>query len=122
MLTTSTLPFSSTGWHFVALTYSGGALSSSTLKLSIDTTDYPFATYSGTPNTSNSTFAIGEYSGGTGWPWKGYIDEVGVWTRDLSTGEIMEIYNGGMGRAYPLTVNKEMIGVGTTTGVGSITF
>lgn len=33
--------------------------------------------------------------------WNGDVDEVGVWTRVLTAGEIASLYNGGAGRAYP---------------------
>lgn len=61
-----------------------------------------------------------------------YIDEVGVWDRQLSTGEIESLYNGGAGLTYPFTGGggsgsgsdtssiSESISVGilgTTTGI-----
>ena len=104
LFTTSVLtPLTSAGWHFVVIRYSGGALSSSTLKFSIDNVDYPFASYTGTPNTTNSTMTIGDYNGGSGWQYKGYFDEVGLWSRALSSTEVGELYNGGAGLTYPFT-------------------
>lgn len=101
LYTESTLtPLTSAGWHFVVIRYSGGALSSSTLKFSIDNVDYPFASYTGTPNTTNSKMTIGNYNGGSGWPFKGYFDEVGIWNRALTSDEIKKLYNNGKGLTY----------------------
>lgn len=42
---------------------------------------------------------------------KGSLDGVGVWTRDLSSSEITELYNSGSGLDYPFTTSamKDMI-------------
>lgn len=60
----------------------------------------------GTPGTSNPDFTVG--SGNTFF--QGAIDEVGVWTRVLTSQERIELYNGGSGRAYSTfggtTINK----------------
>ena len=32
--------------------------------------------------------------------WDGFIDEVGVWSRNLSTAEVVQLYNGGAGITY----------------------
>lgn len=37
-------------------------------------------------------------------PFNGSIDEVGIWSRVLTSGEVTSLYNGGSGLAYPLTV------------------
>lgn len=36
----------------------------------------------------------------------GYIDEVGIWSRALSTDEVSQLYNSGAGLQYPFTTNK----------------
>ena len=36
----------------------------------------------------------------------GKKDEIGFWTRALSTQELSQLYNGGSGLAYPLTVQS----------------
>lgn len=41
----------------------------------------------------------GAYSGPTG----GYIDEVGIWNRSLTTDEIKKLYNNGEGLTYPFS-------------------
>ncbi len=47
----------------------------------------------GTRNTSGTSFG-------------GIIDEVGVWSRELTADEITALYNGGNGRTYPLALTN----------------
>lgn len=61
-------------------------------------------TQSGSVSTSGNAavFAIGrERIPGDGGFWKGKVDEVGVWSRALTSGEVTSLYNGGAGLAYP---------------------
>jgi hypothetical protein len=37
------------------------------------------------------------------WPFDGRIDEVGIWKRLLTSGEISDLYNGGSGLSYPFS-------------------
>jgi hypothetical protein len=67
-------------------------------------------------NTNNSTFGTpascnltisqiklgASYEGGAGF-YQGYLDEVGIWSRDLTGAEITSLYNGGAGFQYPFT-------------------
>jgi len=48
-------------------------------------------------------FSISSLGSGIQWYWDGVIDEVGVWSKVLSSGEIGELYNAGAGFAYPFT-------------------
>ena len=98
LVTTSVLtPLTSVGWHFICITYSGGALSSSSLKFSIDGVDYPFASYSGTPNTTDFTVSIGDYGNNSGYGWKGYFDEVIIENRAWSAQEVKKYYTQSRG-------------------------
>jgi hypothetical protein len=47
-----------------------------------------------------STF--GAYRGGNS-PFGGVLDEIGIWTKELSQGEITSLYNAGAGLAYPFS-------------------
>lgn len=39
-----------------------------------------------------------KYGGGTAtWAYNGYMDEVGIWSKVLSSTEISDLYNGGNG-------------------------
>lgn len=52
-----------------------------------------------------AVFAIGrERIAGDGGFWKGMVDEVGVWSRALSSTEVTSLYNAGVGLQYPFTV------------------
>lgn len=37
-------------------------------------------------------------------PFNGRVDEVGIWSRELTSGEITTLYNGGAGNQYPFTI------------------
>lgn len=53
---------------------------------------------------SGSEFRIGaRYYPGSNIPFNGLIDEVGFWTKVLSSDEITQLYNGGAGLSYPFT-------------------
>jgi hypothetical protein len=61
-----------------------------------------------TPNTAK--VYIGGVDATVGQPWYGYIDEIGIWSRALSTDEITSLYNSGNGFAYPfVTTNIKSI-------------
>lgn len=55
---------------------------------------------SGTPTTNSLALVVG--GGGSGFAFhNGRIDEIGLWSRDLSSAEVTELYNSGNGLAYP---------------------
>ena len=88
-------------WYHIVVTY----LNSSNL-----TTVYVNGSSIGTVNfgTRNAQtgnfFCILNFNGGT-LPFKGLVDEVGVWTRVLSGTEITSLYNGGAGLQYPFSTS-----------------
>jgi hypothetical protein len=49
-----------------------------------------------------AAFVLGASAAGSDF-FDGLIDEVGIWSKTLSTTEITALYNGGAGNAYPLT-------------------
>lgn len=51
---------------------------------------------------SAGTLVLGANVSGGGSPWDGLIDEFGAWSRALGESEILALYNGGAGLAYPL--------------------
>lgn len=68
-------------------------------------------------NTAATTFVatVGQfylaYLGRSGaWYTDGRIDEVGIWNRALTSTEVGQLYNGGAGLAYPLTVSSANTG------------
>lgn len=52
---------------------------------------------------SSAVFEVGGHSSLGRW-FDGVIDEVGLWDRALSSTEVSDLYNGGAGLAYPLSV------------------
>lgn len=64
---------------------------------------------------SSSTFYIGRYDGGN--YFDGSVDEVGMWSRVLTSGEITSLYNGGVGFTYPF-VQTLLAGVGSFSLTG----
>jgi len=58
-------------------------------------------------------FSISSLGSGIQWYWDGIIDEVGVWSKVLSSTEIGQLYNGGAGLAYPFSggsINSNFLG------------
>ncbi len=47
----------------------------------------------------------------------GALDEIGLWTRVLTSTEVTQLYNGGAGLAYPLVVPSGPTNVKTFDGV-----
>jgi len=54
-------------------------------------------------NSNNQSFQIGTNDEGTNSFLNGAIDEVGLWSRALSSTEVTQLYNGGAGLQYPFT-------------------
>lgn len=102
---TNTLASSGT-WYHVVFTYSYVTDGTSVLTIYLNGTQEQQITNAVGPiYASSRDFLIGEqgYSGFPRW-WNGMIDEVGFWTKELSSTEVSSLYNGGSGLAYPLTV------------------
>ena len=83
------------GWHFIALTWNDTA---SGYNLYLDGTDSGLSKEAGTPseNAIFSDFSVGIYHDDTR-EWDGKIDEIGIWNRSLSTSELGDLYNSGVG-------------------------
>jgi hypothetical protein len=88
-------------WHHVVMTrdssnmvriYLNGVESSSGAKLIAQTFNFQ---------------NIAKYGSSTGY-YKGYIDELGIWDRDLSESEVSELYNDGEGLQYPFSSKDEI--------------
>lgn len=54
-----------------------------------------------TPGNSNNPFYVGRYNSGAPLYLNGKIDELGIWTRVLTTTEVSQIYNAGSGTHFP---------------------
>lgn len=87
-------------WKFLTVTYDG-----STMKIYIDGTLDNSASFSGTIGTGTDVLGIGMdiTDGGSNVHLIGAIDEVGMWSRALTAGEVTSLYNGGAGNQYPFS-------------------
>lgn len=67
-------------------------------------------TISTTPpiTTGGEVTYIGYSTVGAGMNWKGKIDEVGLWNRSLSSSEINQLYNNGIGMPYGFTSSIQL--------------
>jgi membrane dipeptidase len=93
------------GWHHVAWAYDGTASTNATrLSLYVDGAQrtLDFSTYTVPSRLSQTTTAVnvGSYNNGTGFFFNGKIDEVGLWSMNLSKEMINFIYKGGTGATY----------------------
>lgn len=88
----------STGaFHFCAATWDG-----TNVVVYLDNASEATGTQTGTMSTTGGAAAIGE-SPAFGSPFSGTIDEVGLWSRALSSLEISQLYNSGAGLQYPFS-------------------
>lgn len=85
-------------WHHLVCTINGNVV-----YVYLDGTQV--INYSGGANvnfTNSNNFTLGLDSAHTaGRYFNGYIDEVGIWSRALSSTEVSQLYNGGAGLQYP---------------------
>lgn len=87
-----------TNWHHIVITRSstnswimykdGAQVSTGSLSTNLGTTNH---------------FTIGDTYQNNSFAFNGMIDEVGVWSRALSSGEVSQLYNSGNGLQYPFT-------------------
>ncbi len=99
-----------TGWTHVVWTYAGTSLASG-FKLYVNNVDTTITAsidnLSATTKNTND-FRLGNRA--TGFNMNGMLDEVGVWSRVLTSGEVTSLYNGGAGLPYPFTVSSTKSG------------
>ena len=94
---------SSATWYHIAMVYTASA---GQVELFIDGTSQTAKT--GFPTTINNTSKstvignlLNNLGSDEGVSFGGRIDELGIWTRVLSSSEITQLYNGGSGLQYP---------------------
>lgn len=87
-------------WYYLTTVISGSTLTAYVNGVSIGSGTIG----SGTTNANN--FSLSSYADTPGGYFQGYIDEVGIWSRVLSSGEVSELYNSGAGLQYPFTTDK----------------
>jgi Concanavalin A-like lectin/glucanases superfamily len=86
-------------WHHVVGTYDGV-----NMKVYVDGA-HMSSTAGSTPAISGSNLYIGNGTAYANSMWKGQIDEVAVWNRALSAGEIATLYNSGSGDPFLNSAN-----------------
>lgn len=91
-------------WHHVVATYDS-ALGSQNIKLYIDGSSVATANVTGAiPNTTDYfAFGTAARSGNYANKYTGYLDEIGIWNKVLSSSEVTSLYNSGSGLAYPFS-------------------
>jgi hypothetical protein len=88
-------------WYHLVITYSG-----STIKTYVNNTNTSSGSYTpavGYAATTTSSSVLGPDGGVSSQPVNAVIDEYGFWTRELTSGEVSSLYNGGVGLQYPFT-------------------
>jgi len=85
-------------WYHIVVTFDG-----TNLILYLDNSSADTATFSGTRvSATRSAYISGRPHAG-GLYYDGYLDEIGIWSRALTSTEVGELYNSGDGLAYPFT-------------------
>lgn len=92
---TSTTALSNGTWYFVAVTYDG-----TTIKLYVNGSEEASASYTA-HTASGSDFRVGGSTQYSSRLWDGMIDEMGAWSRALSSAEVSSLYSSGSGLSYP---------------------
>ena len=94
----STSTISTGTWVHLVATYDG-----STMTMYVNGTSEGTASFSGSIGTGSAVLGIGHdiTDGGSNVHMLGAIDEVGMWSRALTAGEVTSLYNGGTGLQYP---------------------
>jgi hypothetical protein len=91
-------------WYHVVVTYSGSGTNAIGY---VNGTSLGNIALGGTPNTGvGSGMQIGRRATTGDSYLDGKVDEVGIWSKALSTTEISDLYNGGAGQTMAQTLNK----------------
>lgn len=100
---TSNNALSNGNWTFVCLSWDGTNYNiyiNGSADNAVKTVDN-----SGTMTNTSRNLYIGVEAGSGNW-WNGIIDEVGIWSRALTSDEISTLYNSGNGLTYPFTTTS----------------
>lgn len=99
--------FNTDTWYHVILTYGG-----STIKVYVNNSEVlsQARTFSAQTDTQAGGFGLlcDRQNGGSFNHFSGLVDEVGLWSRVITSNEVSELYNGGEGLSYPFTVTAQV--------------
>lgn len=100
-ITTGATVLSTGVWHYVSAVYNGA-----TLKVYLNGVEDGSSLCTGNITNSPANLEVGglNFEGSPLYHFNGVIDELGIWTRNLSVSELLQLYNSGNGLAYPFTV------------------
>jgi hypothetical protein len=111
---------SDTNWHFVVVTQTG--TSAPTIYVDGSSVNVSLLYTAGAdtkPSAQGSAIGVRGLSGVHFYT--GSIDEVGIWSRALTSGEVTILWNGGAGLAYPLTTNIDIAVPCATLSLSALT-
>ena len=92
-------------WYYVVGWYDATA---EEVRIQVNNGTVDAASYTAGSYNSDAAFTIGSYPA-FNLHWDGLIDEVGIWSRVLTTEERTTLYNGGAGLTYPFTVSAQPV-------------
>ena len=101
IISSPTSAASSGQWYFIV----GTAKVGDKVRLYVDGTEVGTGTAISAFGNPNNRFLVGVNYGVSGEYLNGKMDEIGVWSRALSSSEVTELYNGGTGLSYPFSVS-----------------
>lgn len=90
-------------WYHIVATYDGSVTTKLYVDGSLDTTRTLATALNIVINAGGLIVGADYLAGAVGGYDNGMIDEVGIWSRALSSTEVSELYNGGAGLQYPFT-------------------
>lgn len=87
-------------WSHVVLTFQSGVTNGT--KMYLNGSLVMTTTYTTSTNATAMVFATGA-PGDTSQRFNGVLDEIGIWSRNLSQSEVTQLYNSGSGNQYPFS-------------------
>ncbi len=98
---TDTVNVADGNWHFVVVTINSGL---TTVNISTDGSSFRTYTITSIGSLGNQDFALGFSNSNY---LNGSLDEVGIWSRELTSGEVTSLYNGGAGIQWPFVSRRK---------------
>jgi hypothetical protein len=96
----TTMTVDGTVWYHIVFTWDGSTIKAYTN----GTIDSHTTAQTQTATSTGINFVFGRHWNGTDYAnfgLQGKLDEIGVWSRAITAGEVTTLYNGGSGKSYP---------------------